>query len=141
MKITHALFEPIACRRFTITFESNGFKTNICIWNPLNLSGNDYNFDNQLIPNKEWENMYNAILNNEKYRLDINQNKTYLMIYCDGESVQFSSIPDESDYNMIDIVLSLAEYKDDLLNVLKSLLYALTLFPERQDSEIAKITH
>lgn len=136
MKITGMLkSNPVEERCFNITFENDGLKTNVCIWNPLNLYGNEYNFCEKINTKKEWENMYNAISKNEEYRLDINQNKTTLMIECCGDKVLFSSIPDDSIYNMINIYLSFDKYKDELLIIIQSLIDFLDLFPERQDSD------
>jgi len=135
MKITGTLkSDPIEERCFNITFENGPLKTNVCIWNPLNLYQTEYS-DDKIDTKKEWNNMHDAILNNREYRLDINQNGTNLMIDCYNNKVLLSSIPYNSHYNMIDVFLSLDEYKDELLKVIQSLLDVLDLFPERQDSD------
>ena len=124
MKITSTLkSEPVGERCFNITFENDNLKTNVCIWNPLNLYGNEYSDSMEMTdPKKEWKNMYDAIVNNEEYRLDLNQNKTSLMIESFDGKVLFSSIPDNSNHNMIDIYLSLNDHKDELLKVIGSLI-------------------
>jgi len=86
-------------------------------------------------PKDEWKNFNNTILNNEDYRLEINQNGTELMIYCDNKTVQFSIIPNNGDnihYNMVDIILPLSEYKQEILNMIQHLLDVIDEFPERE---------
>ena len=120
---------------FTIKLENGGLTSSINIWNPLNLYGNEFNIGDTLNPKAEWKNMHDAILNNKEYRLDINQNSTSLMIDCTGEKITFSSIPDASEHNMINITLSLDENKEELLKVFRSLLNNLNMFPSRKDSD------
>lgn len=136
MKITSTLIsEPVEYKCFTIKLESDGLTNHISIFNPLNLYGNEYSIGDVLNPKKEWNNMYDAILNNEEYRLDINQNKTSLMINCFEGKILFSAIPNVSYHNMIDISLSVNEHKDELLKVFKSLMDILDMFPDRKDSD------
>jgi hypothetical protein len=105
---------------FTINFKHYNVTFRINISNPLKVYTTEYStsFDKK----SEWQNMYDAILYNEKYRIDVDENGTNLMIDCMDETIQFSCITDGCSYNMLDIVLHLKDYKIELLKVFQQLI-------------------
>jgi hypothetical protein len=107
--------------KFTIYFKNYNVTFNINIIYPLKLYTTEYS-TSWGDEKSEWLNMYDAILNNQKYRIDLDENGTNLMIDCSGEFIQFSCIPNNSAYNMINIELELKYYKNELLKVFQNLI-------------------
>ena len=88
---------------FEILIKIHAIKIRINMSHPLNMYRNEYSEDN-FDPKIEWKNLYNAIEHNQPYRIDLDKNETNLMFDCTGEVLQISSIPRDSDHNMIDII-------------------------------------
>lgn len=107
---------------FEIICNSNDIKICIHLWHPLNLEINESSLKYCLFNAiAEWECMYDAIENDSKHQLDIDQYENKLMIKCTGDQLQLRN-------NIIDINLSLNVYKYELLKVIRHLLNNISLF-------------
>ncbi len=96
---------------FKFTFENDGLKSQINI------------FELYLSNINEWNFMYESVRDDKECKLDFYQGNDYGRMTCNGKEVIFSTIPlcARSDI-FVSIIISLEKYKQEFLEALENLL-------------------
>jgi len=134
---------------FEITIKYYDMTAYVHIHNPKNFTY-DYDFDDSwgagkygdnpsAIPKEEWTKLYDAVKRNYNHDIELEQNDTILLIACNKYdnrfeiSTLFKVTNKNGSYNddMVNIILPLDKYREELLAMIEHLLNVIDKFPSK----------